>query len=130
MSIQYINTLIPYFDSDSLTKDYTFRDGLEITQENPKDFILPDTMHCTVFKYRDVTVYLRIRWDGLTVSRYQFDEDATSNSGLRSKMTGWLFYDSTKHDHGDIDLYKIHNDVRYRCHYVDYVLSHVNAMLK
>lgn len=128
MSIQYVNTLIPYFESDSLTKDYTFRDGLKIEQEDKDDFILPDTIHRIAFKYRDVTVFLRIATDGLTLSRYVYNE--FTNMGLRSETTGWIFYDGSRHERGCTDIHRIHDDVSYRCYFVDYILSHVNAMLK
>lgn len=128
MSIQYINTLIPYFDSDSLKKDYTFRDGMKIEQENRDDFILPDTIHRIAFKYRDVTVFLRVATSGLTLSKYIYDE--FTNMGSRSKTTGWLFYDGSRNERGDIDIQRIHDDVSYRYYFVDYILSHVNAMLK
>lgn len=122
-----IETLIPYFDPETIVKDYSLRDGLTVLTEEP---ILPDTVHCISFKFSYIRVSLRIANTGLTLCRYEIDEDAFSNMGLRSQCTGWIFYDSTRGQSGDIDLDRILNDVSFRCYFVDYVMSHVNAMLQ
>ncbi len=124
---QAIETLIPYFDSNIIPKDYNLRDGLTVTAEDP---ILPDTVHCIAFEYRGTRVVLRVSSTGLTVHRSKIDDYAITNMGLRSQCTGWLFYDSTRNQSGDIDLDRILNDVSYRCHFVEYVMSHVNSMLQ
>ena len=124
---QAIQTLIPYFDPDTISKDYNLRDGLTVTAEDP---ILPDTVHCIAFEYRSTRVVLRVSSTGLTVHRSKIDDYAISNMGLRSECTGWIFYDSTRGQSGDIDLDRILNDVSYRCYFVEYVMSHVNEMLK
>lgn len=122
-----IETLIPYFDHETILKDYSLRDGLTVTAEQP---ILPDTVHCIAFEYRYTRVVLRVCSTGLTIHRSKIDDYAISNMGLRSECTGWIFYDSTRGQSGDIDLDRIWNDLSYRCYFVDYVMSHVNAMLQ
>tara|TARA_R100001509_G_scaffold47406_1_gene25686 strand:+ start:746 stop:1138 length:393 start_codon:yes stop_codon:yes gene_type:complete len=124
---QAIKKLIPYFDPETIVKDYTFRDGLTVTAEEP---ILPDAVHCIAFEYRNTRVTLRMANDGLTVLRNVVYEHSVLNMGLCSECTGWIFYDSTRGQSGDIDLDRILNDVSYRCFFVDYVMSHVNEMLQ
>ncbi len=75
---QAIETLIPYFDSNIIPKDYNLRDGLTVTAEDP---ILPDTVHCIAFEYRGTRVVLRVSSTGLTVHRSKIDDYAITNMG-------------------------------------------------
>lgn len=123
-----IETLIEYFDPETIVKDYNLRDGLTVSIEDP---ILSDTMHCISFEYKHVRVVLRIALTGLTIRRSEIDEDSFSNNGLRSECIGWIFYDGEdqRGPLGDIDINRL-LDVSYRCFFVEYVMSHVNAMLQ
>ena len=123
-----IETLIEYFDPETIVKDYTFRDGLTVAFEAP---ILPDTLHSIAFEYKHVRVVLRIALTGLTILRSEIDEDSFSNNGLRSECVGWIFYDgeNQRGPLGDIDINRL-SDVRFRFYFVEYIMSHVNAMLR